>query len=323
MQYTKPNPVVAPLEELSLRSGAMAGAPASLSSYLGGEKEDKSAVETILGVDPSKLFEEEAGAPARARKSKSDKKDTAEIGDKIKKLGNKLSKEEIKKSQELIVTLSRYGASTRLGPYLSDQGFKLTATALKKLDVEELQETLERVKICVANKSETSIFSSGVLGAIQVVESISQRPGLKERVDLYGFNAYMQRSEQFMDALEEVRIETSIVTGLSSHTRLLLALGQGGVIVASSNAAARQSLAGVMPPVHAAPAAAPIGTADTKAEAKEREKDPDYVPEPGLGLGEGKAGAPARARGRKRKFDYSTVSVDFDKPQVAAEEEKK
>ncbi len=69
-----------------------------------------------------------------------------------KRNGEVLSKEEIKKSQELIVTLTRYGASTRLGPYLSDQGFKLTATALKKLDVEELQEMLERVKICVAKQ---------------------------------------------------------------------------------------------------------------------------------------------------------------------------
>ena len=99
-------------------------------------------VESFLGKDPTAMFEDEDDAKGNGKRKGNPGTGTAgittkekrEIGEELGKAMKRKSKEEIAKSQTLILTLSRYGASSRFGEYLKANGFKLTPTYLNKLD---------------------------------------------------------------------------------------------------------------------------------------------------------------------------------------------
>jgi hypothetical protein len=79
---------------------------------------------------------------------------------------------DIKKHQELVLHLSRYGSSKRFAEYLSSLGFHLTASALKKQSVLELEELLNRVQTSLDNKATSNFWSELSLGAVQTGEMI-------------------------------------------------------------------------------------------------------------------------------------------------------
>lgn len=198
-------------------------------------------VDTILGVDPDKIFEEneedgEKGGKKKNKKSAKESKDLKELDKLIQTSHKRKSKEEVEKCQSLVMKLARYGSSERFGEYLKGNGFKLTAGSLNTQTSDELEELFDRVKICVANKSESSMFVDGVLFGTRAVEAMTQRPVLKDKFDLLGWSASLQTNEAFMDSLEELRISSSIVTGLSPEKRLMFALASSAVSVSQTNA---------------------------------------------------------------------------------------
>ena len=205
-------------------------------------------IEEFLGEDPSKIFEnaDDSKNGNNKNKNKNSKElktdDAKDILKRFEKTGQRKTKDEINKSQTVIMTLLRYGASQRFNEYLSKNGFKLTPTVLNKLAIDELEELLERVKICIANKSESSLITNMVLTGIRTAEHITQRPGLKELFDLLGWSTFIENDESFMDSLEEIRISSSLVTGLSAPTRIVIALGSSALQVSRTNAAARSML---------------------------------------------------------------------------------
>ena len=54
--------------------------------------------------------------------------------------------DDVKKHQEHVLMLSRYGSSSRFGEYLKSLSFVLTPIKLRKLKLEQLEELLERVR---------------------------------------------------------------------------------------------------------------------------------------------------------------------------------
>ena len=113
----------------------------------------------------------------RKKDSAKSKREEKSMMDKVvASVGQRKSKEEIDKSQMLIMELTRYGASSRFGDYLSQNGFKLTPSQLKKLTIEELEEQKSRVTLCVANKGEESIVTAGVMFGINVIEKCYSTP---------------------------------------------------------------------------------------------------------------------------------------------------
>ena len=188
--------------------------------------------------DPTHLFDEDEDSKKNGRK-----RANKDIKDEIKTAMKRLSKEEIAKNQALILKLTRYGTSSRFSEYLKENGFKLKPSDLNKMNSEELQELLERVTVCVANKCETSIFTSGILFGVQIVEDVTQRSSaLKDRFDLLGYRAFLEKDETFMDAVEEIRISTSLVSGLSPQMRLLVSMAKGAAFTSGSNAKAKRDV---------------------------------------------------------------------------------
>ena len=58
-----------------------------------------------------------------------------------------MTTEERSRWQSLPLTLSRYGASRRFGEMLRSFGFNLSTTALKKLDIDKLEDVLDRARV--------------------------------------------------------------------------------------------------------------------------------------------------------------------------------
>ena len=136
--------------------------------------------------------------------------------------------------------LLRYGNSPRFQEYLESHGFKLKGGALRNQSVPELEELLTRVQICIANKAQTDIVTSGAFVGIGILENITQKPTIKPSLDLQGLSSFLQNNEQFLDALEEIRLLHSIGTALSPYQRILLTFTTACVIVNKSNMAARR-----------------------------------------------------------------------------------
>ncbi len=289
-----------------------------------GNNEDK---ENDILIDPATIFAdaENNNTSSSSSKKKSDKK---EIGGQLSQLTKRKSAEEIARSQELILKISRYGGSERFKQYLQDNGFKTTPSHLKNLGVPELQELYERIKICVQNKSESNLVTAGVLFAVNIAENVTQKPQMKDKFDLKGWGSYLQNDETFLDSLEQIRLETSIGTALNPYQRLLFSLTTSAVVVSKANARAKADMA-----MFAAgtPAAAPPQPEDDKeeTEAKEQaeEEEQEVVESKELDDEETRIRVEAEEilkaadaekvkpkRGRPRIYDYSSFNFETGKP---------
>jgi hypothetical protein len=59
-----------------------------------------------------------------------------------------MTMEELSRWQSLLLALWRYGAGRRFGELLRSFEFNLSTTALKKLDIDELEDVLDRARVC-------------------------------------------------------------------------------------------------------------------------------------------------------------------------------
>ena len=79
--------------------------------------------------------------------------------------------EEIQEHQELCLMLSRYGSSERFGDYLKSLTFQLTPAKLRKLNLEQLHEMLDRVRTSI-NKTVSDIWTNSIISGIGVIENV-------------------------------------------------------------------------------------------------------------------------------------------------------
>ena len=74
------------------------------------------------------------------------------------KIAKRKTDEEVKKHQEFVLILSRYGQSKRFQEHLKSMGFNLSVTHLKSLEIDDLEEMLKRIRICIDNKSVSNFW---------------------------------------------------------------------------------------------------------------------------------------------------------------------
>ena len=92
----------------------------------------------------------------------------------------------IKKHQEHVLMLSRYGSSPRFGDYLKSLSFVLTPIKLRKLKLEQLEELLESVRTSVANRTISDIWSNSITSGLGMIENVCTMSRLNDTIKLKG-----------------------------------------------------------------------------------------------------------------------------------------
>jgi hypothetical protein len=148
------------------------------------------------------------------------KQDVAYVGKEMKKIAQGKTPEAIKTHQEHVLMLSRYGTSDRFGDYLETMSFDLSTKNLHKKSVQDLEETLERVRTTVANKTISDVWGDSILGALQMGENVVTMTSMGETVRIQGLSEMLKDDECFMDLLEELRLENQNLSYVSPYVRI-------------------------------------------------------------------------------------------------------
>jgi hypothetical protein len=136
----------------------------------------------------------------------------------------KMSTEERGKWQSLVLTLTRYGASRRFGDQLRSFGFTLTASRLRQHTIEELEDMLDRARVCCQQATVEGMFSQAALSAVGFAEAaIGNTPGLRDKVLLSGLTEGLKQDEGFMSALEQLSIDYGSFVACPPEYRLMMA----------------------------------------------------------------------------------------------------
>lgn len=133
----------------------------------------------------------------------------------------KKTPENIKEHQEHVLMLSRYGTSERFSKYLKGLSFDLAPNKLKKMELEELKELLQRVRTSINNKNTTGVFQEFAIGGVQMIEGISVNTALNKKIKIKGLSKALQNDHVFMDLLEQIQLENQNLAYVSPYTRLV------------------------------------------------------------------------------------------------------
>ena len=132
--------------------------------------------------------------------------------------------EDAGKHQGLVLQACRFGESAVLGSYLSGLGFKLSATAVKAMSIEELETCLERIKVCVLNRGGSSFVTNAVYGISRAAEVIVSKN--VPSCPLHGLTEALRKDATCADLIEYISISRNV--GCSSPEMAL------GLCVAST-----------------------------------------------------------------------------------------
>ncbi len=185
----------------------------------------------ILGDDDKSALG--GAANASLGQGKSSKKGVKE--DLASALKKNAKPEDAEKCQALILKINRYCNHERFKDYLSSLGIKPSMSELRRMELHELEDLLVRVRTSVCNRERGGIVGVGVRLGVQFAENVTQRPDIKPRLDLAGWSRSLETDEMFQDALAEMEIEHSVLTGLPPYQRLLLALSASAFRVSREN----------------------------------------------------------------------------------------
>ena len=135
-----------------------------------------------------------------------------------------MSTEERGKWQSLVLTLTRYGASRRFGDQLRSFGFTLTASRLRQHTIEELEDMLDRARVCCQQATVEGMFSQAALSAVGFAEAaVGNTPGLRDKVLLSSLTEGLKQDEGFMSALEQLSIDYGSFVACPPEYRIMMA----------------------------------------------------------------------------------------------------
>ena len=118
-----------------------------------------------------------------------------------------MTSEERAKWQTLVMTLRRYSASKTFGPLLASYNFDLSMTAMKQMTVPQLEDVLDRARICCQNSTMTGMFGEAAISCVGLVEQGVTRSPLGKRLLLQGLTESVRNDSSFMTALEQCSID--------------------------------------------------------------------------------------------------------------------
>ena len=159
------------------------------------------------------------GLAEHGRLPKGDKK----IQKEVQKMNDTKKKdpEDIKKHQELVIMLSRYGQSRRFAEFLKSMNFTLTVSQLKKMELGELEELHTRVKTAIDNKNTSNFWEEMVFSMVQTGEIVCSKTAIGRKVKIQGITEMLRSDETFLDLVEQIELENQNIAYTSPYVRLI------------------------------------------------------------------------------------------------------
>ena len=218
------------------------------------------AGEAKLG-DVGALLEQEEQRPRKRQRVS---------GNIVKETRKELTKEETAKHQELLLQCVRWGESEVFGQYLYTCSFRLQPNQLRPLSVEELEDTLVRVKTTAMSMQSKGALDRMVLGGCRLLEEISTKNDkIKAKCDLTGWTQVVSRDESVRQAIELCRLTSAggNLLNLPPPVLLVLALAQSAASVSAINKFVKNRR--IPPPTESGPVPMPGRSVDDVEETKQ------------------------------------------------------
>jgi len=151
----------------------------------------------------------------------------------LKKIGHRKSEEEIKKTSELIIQISRFRDSSRFANFLTSLGFNLNPSHLKTLDIDELEDLLTELKCAIQNKNGSKVLDEGYFMALSMLENLTKHPKFQRYMDLNGLSANARQNDELLDTLETLNLMYADFGSMTPEKKLLFLTG--GLIMRTSS----------------------------------------------------------------------------------------
>jgi hypothetical protein len=153
----------------------------------------------------------------------------------IRKIGDKLTPEELESKQKLIIQISRFRDSSRFANFLNSLGFNLSPTHLKSMDIGQLEDLLIELKSAIQNKNGSKFIDESYFMVLNMVENISKHPKFNKYGDLTGLSKSARENDELLDTLECLSLMYSDLGQLSPEKKLVFLTGSCILQTASLN----------------------------------------------------------------------------------------
>lgn len=118
-----------------------------------------------------------------------------------------------------LLLINKYKTSQRFSKYLIEEmKFNLDTNYLQQLSEQQLDTIITDIRYCVSNRNNTNFFSGIALKTIAGFEIFVSKVFNK---NISGLTHNIQKSESFMDALEELTLENQTFTSSKPTTRMM------------------------------------------------------------------------------------------------------
>jgi hypothetical protein len=139
----------------------------------------------------------------------------------LKKMGTRLTSEELEQKQHLIIQISRFRDSSRFSNFLNSLGFQLSPSHLKSLDISDLEDLLIELKSSIQNKNGSKIVDEGYFMAIGMLENITKHPKFNKYLDLEGLSKASRENDELLDCLECISLLYADFGNLSPEKKIV------------------------------------------------------------------------------------------------------
>lgn len=142
---------------------------------------------------------------------------------------------EAEKKQALLMVLMHYSENVRFGEYLKRVAPKeLYSKTLAKKSLEELEDLVVRVRFVVNNKNGGPISDGMIKGVFTAAENITTKAS-KGRVLLQGTTNQLWQDEEFLDLMEQIKLEYLNFAAWDPKIRLAMVVGRTAFMVNAIN----------------------------------------------------------------------------------------
>jgi len=170
-----------------------------------------------------------------SQKNTSNRSNDFQVRKLVKKIGERLSPEELQQKQQLIIQISRFRDSSRFANFLNSLGFNLSPTHLKTMDISQLQDLLIELKSAIQNKNGSKFIDESYFMILNMVENISKHPKFNKYADLSGLSKSARENDELLDTLECLNLMYSDLGQLSPEKKLVFLTGSCILQTASLN----------------------------------------------------------------------------------------
>ena len=130
---------------------------------------------------------------------------------------------------KMILKINKYQASQRFGHIMKEYGITQSPSQLEKMSDVQLNDVYTKIKAVLSNQIGGKFYDNAAKGLSSVCENM-----ITPYYDIEGFTQILFMNPEFIDCLEELKIESDLPT-LNPKARLMFIVAQTMVIANTMN----------------------------------------------------------------------------------------